>query len=153
MTEARTLPEIVRDMASLRDRHHASLEAVRSGSTDATVLDELAVTDAELVRFADMCTRGRTHHLMSTGLRWNDELRHPCASGDVARVRLGDTVLFRGEEMTISQATRALASGTGQGPALADWTGPRGIALGHALGIEHPARIPEIVQDMQTSLF
>lgn len=153
MREARSLPEIVRDLSAIMDRHRSCLEAVASGSADASVLDGLATADGELSRFDDMCARTRRHHLMSTGLRWDEELRHPSAAGEVARVRLRDRVVFRGEEMTISEATRMLAARTGTGPSLADWTGPRGIRLGDALSLEHPARIPEIVQDVQTSLF
>jgi hypothetical protein len=153
MRKARTLPEIVRGMAALRERHEASLAAAMSGTADAAGLDALAETDAELSRFEDMCVRTTTHHLMSSGLRWDDELRHPSAAGDVARVRLRDRVAFRGHEVTIMEATRMLTGGTGAGPAVADWTGPRGIRLGDALRLEHPARTPEIAQDAQASLF
>jgi len=153
MREARTLPEIVRDMGAVRERHATSIATIASGTADGTTMEALAETDAEIARFEDMCSRTTTHHLMSTGLRWDEELRHPAAAGDVARVRLRDRVTFRGSEVTILEATRMLKGGPGQGPAMADWIGPRGIRLGDALRLEHPAPIREIVQDAQSSLF
>jgi hypothetical protein len=144
---------IVRDISSVWARHDEDLAAVRAGSEDPDVLTRLATSDHEIARFEDVCMRTNTHHLMSTGLRWNDELRHPMAGADVARVRTRDQVLFRGREVTILEATRMLASALGSGPAIADWTGPRGIRLGDALGLEHPRRVPEKPQDAQASLF
>ena len=147
------MPDIVRNIASVRTTHAECLDAVRSGSIDPQVLSRLATSDHEISRFDDVCMRTSTHHLMSTGLRWNDELRHPMAGSDVARVRTRDQVLFRGREVTILEATRMLASGIGAGPAIADWTGPMGIRLGDVLGLEHPRRVPEKPQDAQASLF
>lgn len=153
MPDPRDMSAIVRDIASLRTRHDEDLAAARTGSNDPDVLSRLATSDHEIARFDDVCMRTTTHHLMSTGLRWNDELRHPMAGSEVARVRTRDNVLFRGREVTILEATRMIASGLGAGPAIADWTGPRGIRLGDALGLEHPRRQPEKPQDAQASLF
>lgn len=153
MPDTRTIPEIVRDIASVRTTHAENLAAAREGSEDPHVLSRLATADHELTRFDDVCMRTSTHHLMSTGLRWNDELRHPMAGADVARVRMRDRVFFRGRDVTVLEATRMLASGPGTGPAIADWYGPRGIRLGDALGLEHPRRTPEKPQDAQASLF
>lgn len=100
---------------------------------------ELAKLETELQSFASMCTGHAPHCLMSTGLLWDDEIRHPAAPGTAARVRLSDRVSIDGEDMSLSEATRRVAKAAGRGVAIADWAGA-GTRLGDALGLEHPAR-------------
>lgn len=138
----RPLPDIVRDITSLRARRdelHAG--ALQRRWSDRGALAELALVETEVRLFDAMCTRTGPHVLMATGLLWGDELRHPLAEGVVALVRLADLVEVDGEEMTIAAATKRFASGMGRGPAIADWTHGTD-RLGFALGIEHPSAAP-----------
>lgn len=134
----RSMPEIVRDITAIRERHSSSLAAAIDGSASRAELDALARADAEIVAFGDLCRRTRTHHLMSTGLRWGDQLRHPARPGHVALVRLADTVEIDGATMTIVEATRMVATESGKGAAVADWS-CGDIRLGRAHALEHPA--------------
>jgi len=133
------LPDIARSIATIRERHALLLESAKTGAIDTRESAELASLDADLCAFDDMCRRTRTHNLMSTGLRWNDELRHPAAPGTPARVRISDTVEYDGVEMTIAEATTMVARAARRGVAIADWS-CGDIRLGSALGLEHPPR-------------
>lgn len=137
----RPLPEIVRDIEGIRREREDGLALVTSGAATDADRDALATADAELCAFEDMCMRRTRHHLMSTGLGWGDQLRHPAAPGMVAQVRCSDLVECQGAEMTIVTATSLVAKAAGKGVAIADWSHGR-IRLGDALGLEHPAREP-----------
>lgn len=147
----RPLPEIVRDIEGIRREHEDGLALAASGAATDADRDALAVADAELCAFEDMCMRRTRHHLMSTGLNWGDQLRHPAAPGIVAYVRCSDLVECQGAEITIAAATSLVAKTAGKGVAIADWNHGR-IRLGDALGLEHPARTPEPVAPAQGSL-
>ena len=147
----RPLPEIVRDLDAVRREREDGLALVASGAATVADRNALATADAELCAFEDMCMRRTRHHLMSTGLNWGDQLRHPAAHGIVAHVRCADLVEYQGAEMTIEAATSLVARAAVKGVAIADWSHGR-IRLGDALGLEHPARTPEPVAPAQGSL-
>lgn len=147
----RPLPEIVRDLDGIRREREDGLSLVSSGAATDADRASLAVADAELCAFEDMCMRRKRQHLMSTGLNWGDQLRHPAAPGVVALVRCSDLVECQGSEMTIAEATSLVARTAGKGVAIADWNHGR-IRLGDALGLEHPAREPVVETPSQGSL-
>lgn len=147
----RPLPEIVRDLEGIRRDREDGLALVSTGAATSVDRDTLAIADAELCAFEDMCMRRTRHHLMSTGLEWGDQLRHPAAPGLVASVRCSDLVECQGSEITIAEATSLVARAAGRGVAIADWSHGR-IRLGDALGLEHPAREPVAEPASQGSL-
>lgn len=136
MTHARSLHEIVRDMARMRERHEA-LVPKDNALLDKSSLEELATLEDELRRFDDMCMRTTTRSLMGTGLLWDDVLTNPKAPGVELRVRLRDRVLLDGNETTIAEATRAASEKSGVQVQLADWH-KGDLRLGNAWSMEHP---------------
>jgi hypothetical protein len=136
MSEARSLHEIVRDMARMRERHEA-LVPKDGALPDRVSLEELATLEDELRRFDDMCMRTTTRSLMGTGLLWDDVLVNPKAPGVELRVRLRDRVLSEGVETTIAEATQVASVKAGVPVQLADWH--RGdLRIGTAWRMEHP---------------
>lgn len=133
------LSDIARSIVATRERHTALMTRALAGGMSPEEQSEFASLDADLCAFEDMCRRTTTHNLMSTGLRWGDELRHPAAPSSPALVRTGDTVEYEGVGMTIAAATMTVAAKSGRGVAIADWT-CGSIRLGDALGLEHPPR-------------
>jgi hypothetical protein len=133
----RPMPEVVRDLERLRGEHARLLAVAQAGTADVDDLDALASADAELAAFEAMCVRHGRHHLMATGLRWGDMLRHPLSTS-VALVRLSDRVEFEGEETTLAEATQRIASKSARGADMGLWTGPDGTSMAAALRTIHP---------------
>lgn len=135
----RRLSDIARTIVATRERHATLTTKASSGDMSPDEGVEFASLDADLCAFEDMCRRTRTHNLMSTGLAWGAELRHPAAPSSPALVRSGDRVEYEGVAMTIASATSAVAAKAGRGVAIADWA-CGDVRLGDALGLEHPPR-------------
>lgn len=145
--EIRSLPDIAVNHAAIGSRHAELLASAVSGSSTRDERAELARLETELQAFAAMCTGHAPHCLMSTGLLWDDEIRHLAAPGIAARVRLSDRVEIDGETMSLTEATRRVATTAGRGVAIADWSGA-GTRLGDALGLEHPTRTTQPQADV-----
>jgi hypothetical protein len=140
------MPDIVRDHASITERLSTISAKAREGLASRSDLVLLAAAETENEAFMRICIGHRPHCLMSTGLLWGDEIRHPAAPGLAAKVRLGDQVEMLGETMSITTATGRVAAEAGRGVAVADWEGC-GVRLGDALGLEHPPRARAVQTD------
>lgn len=128
------MPEIVRDLAAVRDEHAALASLLGQGLLERHQAETLAERDDELTRFHALCLGTTPFRLYATGILPGDELRHPM-SDMVGRAVTDSRIEIGGETMTLMEATRRVAAGRlGKGPALGEWTG-RGIMIGDPMGL------------------